>query len=337
MIQAQDRSLLEKSRKTYDSLAKIIQNDPAFFSDLKKVIEIRDSRLEKFKLAIKQPYDSLGKIVTTPYIKYTDKGRVKAVEEGDPSYILETLLLYKSLLEDERNYQYEITQYLKRLKLNKKTLTKQDFVGTYLKIKSSSYSINNGDTIPDIDSTLLVLRQDSTFSYSWSPLFKSNNSKQIKTNGKWSFKGNKIFLNSEYQQDEWRFFEDYKVEYGDSITKIYVQTYDSLISIIKFNRIGILKDSLKKSAMLLPDKVNKNTCSVNFKVPNVDKIVFFSDFFLMPIIKPKKKNSNHFLLQYNLSTNRDYQYMKNLEWDFKGDELSIVVKWGERMKLKKIK
>lgn len=51
----------------------------------------------------------------------------------------------------------------------------------------------------------------------------------IFTTGTWTIKGNKISLHSKYQEDEYRVFENYRPEYGDSLVKIYVQTYDSLV------------------------------------------------------------------------------------------------------------
>lgn len=336
--QAQNNESPEKYKHAYDSLANIIQNDSKFFIDLQKIIEINDSSLNRLELAIKQPFDSIGKILTSSYTEYTDEGENKVVEEGNPIYILETLFEYKKLVEVERKYQSEINQYFENLKLKNKTLTKHDIVGTYLKVESSGYSINNGDTIPDIDSTLLVIRKDSTYSYIWSPMFGPKSNNHIKTNGKWNYDSRKLILNSEYQQDEWQYFEEYKAEYGDSITKVFVQTYDSLIGFFQFQFIGVLLDTLKESSMIFADKESpKQRCIATFNLPYVDKIIFYGDFGRMPIIEPKEKNSNYFVLQYNLSTDWDYQYMKNLEWDFKGDEISIIQGWGERMILKKIK
>lgn len=187
--------------------------------------------------------------------------------------------------------------------------------GSYIKIDSGSSSFQkDGKWYKDIDTTLLELNNDMTFSYKWSPMFGAYSESHIFTTGTWTIKGNKISLHSKYQEDEFRVFENYRPEYGDSLVKIYVQTYDSLIGFFPMQFIGVVRGTKRESKMIFKDKEYPyNACSAIFHLPQVDKIVFYGDFGRMPVITPKDKKSNHFLLQYNLSGNWDYQYFDNFE------------------------
>jgi len=113
-------------------------------------------------------------------------------------------------------------------------------IGSYINIDSTSSSYEKeGKWYKDIDTDLLTLNKDMTFSYKWSPNFGPYSNRHIITTGIWAFKKDGILLNSKYQQDEYRFFESYKPEYGDSLVKVYVQTYDSLIGFFQFQFIAI--------------------------------------------------------------------------------------------------
>lgn len=184
--------------------------------------------------------------------------------------------------------------------------------GSYVTIDSSGFE-ENGKRHTDIDSTLLVLDSNMTFSYKWAPMFVHSD-RHLVTTGTWQRKGDKVLLTSKYQQDEYRFFESYRPEYGDSLVKIYVQTYDSLIGFLQLQFIGVIRDTAKDSQMIFRDKdYPYNACSATFHFPSVDKIYFYGDIGRMPAILPRNKKSNHFLLQYNLSVNWDYQYFKDFE------------------------
>ncbi len=198
---------------------------------------------------------------------------------------------------------------------NANTQTIDEIIGRYIKIDSASSSYQKeGKWHKDIDTTLLTLDKNGTFNYKWSPMFGPYSNRHIVTTGAWSFDKGELILNSKYQQGENRFFESYKPEYGDSIVKIYVQTYDSLIGFFQFQFIGVVKDTTRDSQMIFKDQdYPYNACSATFHFRNVDKIVFYGDFGRMPIIVPKENTSNHFLLQYNLSENWDYQYFKNFK------------------------
>lgn len=214
-----------------------------------------------------------------------------------------------------------------------------EVVGDYIKIDSTSSKYEkNGVCYSDIDTTLLSLNKDMSFSYKWSPMFGPFSQEHIITTGTWRIQDQEVILNSKYQQDEYRFFEDYKVEYGDSLVKVYVQTYDSLIGFFQANFIGVVKDTIKASQMLFRDKEYPyEACSATFKLPLVDKIVLFGSFGRMPTIIPKVKKSNYFLLQYNLSPNWDYQYFKDFKIKIADKKLILGDKRGAQTVLAKWK
>lgn len=197
--------------------------------------------------------------------------------------------------------------------------------GSYIKIDSTSSSYEqDGKWYKDIDTTLLTLNKDKTFSYKWSPMFGAFSNSHIITTGTWRLEKNHVILNSKYQQDEHRFFESYKPEYGDSLVKIYVQTYDSLVGFFQFQFIGVAKDTTRDSQMIFRDKSYPyNACSATFHLAGVDKIVFFGDFGRMPAIIPTDKKSNRFLLQYNLSDSWDYQYFKEFKVNVKDGKATL--------------
>ncbi len=197
-------------------------------------------------------------------------------------------------------------------------------VGSYIKIDSSSSYEREGKWYKDIDTTLLTLNRDMTFSYKWSPMFGAYSNSHIVTTGAWTLEKGEVVLNSKYQQDEHRFFESYNPEYGDSLVKVYVQTYDSLIGFFQFQFIGVLKDTAKDSQTIFKDKdYPYNACSATFHVTGVDKIIFYGDFGRMPVVIPKDKKSNQFLLQYNLSGNWDYQYFKKFKVKINGKKATL--------------
>lgn len=209
------------------------------------------------------------------------------------------------------------------------------FTGSYIKIDSSS-STKQGDVwVKNIDTTLLELKPDMTFSYKWAPMFHHGEERHIFTTGTWKLKGNKVILHSKYQQDEWRFFESYKPEYGDSLVKVFVQTYDSLIGFFQVQNIGVVSGTAQKANLIFKDKdYPSDACSATFPFKQADKIVFFGDFGRMPPVIPKDKKSNHFLLQYNLSTEWDYQYFDNFPIDIKNGK-AVLGKKEERTVLLK--
>jgi hypothetical protein len=211
------------------------------------------------------------------------------------------------------------------------------FLGSYIKIDSTTSKYEKeGVWYADIDTTLLTLNNDMTFIYKWSPMFGPYSNAHILTTGTWKISNKKVILHSKYQEKEYRFFEQYKPEFGDSMVKVYDQTYDSLVGFFKTQFIGVLKDTARYSAMIFPDKeFSFNACSATFNISKVDEIVFYGDFGQMPTIKPKNNKSNCFLLQYNLSTNWDYQYFRNYPIKFKEDKI-ILGKKDYKIELKKM-
>ena len=209
--------------------------------------------------------------------------------------------------------------------------------GDYIKIDSTSSKYKkNGVWHNDIDTTMLSLNKDMSFSYKWSPLFGPSSRKHIITTGVWRIQNQEIILNSKYQQDEFRFFEDYKVKYGDSLVKVYVQTYDSSIGFFPTCRVGVVMDTIRTSKMIFKDKSYQyNACSATFELSHVDKIVLVGEFGPMPAIIPNNKKSNYFLLQYNLSSNWDYQYFKDFKVRIDGTTLILGDKKGKEVILEK--
>jgi hypothetical protein len=201
-----------------------------------------------------------------------------------------------------------------------------DICGSYQKIDSTGKYKMSGETEwrKDIDTTLLTLNQDMTFSYKWSPMFGPSSHGHLTTTGTWQMKNKKIVLNSKYQDKEYRVIEDYKPEYGDSLVKVYVQTYDSLASLFYMAQIAIKKDTFETSEFLFQAKnFSTRACLATFKVSSVDKIALYGEFGRSPIVKPKNKKSNFFFLQYNLSTEWDYQYLTNYKAILHGNTIVL--------------
>jgi hypothetical protein len=194
--------------------------------------------------------------------------------------------------------------------------------GSYISIDSTTSSYQKeGKWYKDIDTTLLTLNTDMTFIYKWSPTFGPSSMSHIVTTGNWKLENGDVVLNSRYQKDEHRFFESHRPEYGDSIVKVYVQTYDSLIGFFQFQFIGVVKDGKRSSQMIFKDKdYSYNACSATFPLKSIEKIVFYGNFGKMPAVIPKDSNSNHFLLQYNLSAHWDYQYFKDFRIRIDGNK-----------------
>ena len=217
--------------------------------------------------------------------------------------------------------------------------TADQLAGSYMKIDSTSSQYQeNGKWIADIDTSLLVLNKDFSFSFKWSPVFGPSSRSHLLTTGTWKIHDGRVRLNSKYQTDEYRFFESYKPEYGDSMVKVYVQTYDSLTGFLQTMSIGVIKDSTRESEMIFIDRdYPYNACSAVFKLSRVDKIVLFGGNGRMPPITPKDKRSNHFLLQYNLSTEWDYQYFKDFDVVVKAGKAIMGESDVEKIVLVKIK
>lgn len=228
--------------------------------------------------------------------------------------------------------------YIITLALNSSSQTVDKIAGSYRNIDSTSSSYEkDGKWYKDIDTTLLLLKNDMTFNYKWSPMFGAYSKSHLLTTGTWKMQGSKVILDSKYQQDEHRFFEHYKPEYGDSMVKVYVQTYDSLISYFQFQFIGVIKDTTRDSQMIFKDKdYPYNACVATFHLSQVDKIIFYGDFGRMPMITPKNKKSNHFLLQYNLSDNWDYQYFKDFEININGNKAILGGNKDDKITLTKM-
>ncbi|MBC7863423.1 MAG: hypothetical protein IAF38_10640 [Bacteroidia bacterium] len=202
-------------------------------------------------------------------------------------------------------------------------LNAQNPVGTYMKIESSLRTNTiDGEKRMEIDTTLLSLNEDFSFSYKWSPQYGPNANEHIVTTGIWKLDRKKVLLTSKYQFNQSRFFESYEPSYGDSLVKIYIQTYDSLIGFIQFNYVAVVSDSLRKNQLVTKDeKFSSPACSANFELKKVDKIFFCGDFGQMAAVIPKNQRSNHFVLQYNWSASSDYRYFNNEAFYFDGDEI----------------
>jgi hypothetical protein len=217
-------------------------------------------------------------------------------------------------------------------------ISAQSPVGTYMKIDSALRSYSK-DAIKkmEIDTTLLVLNADYSFSYKWSPQYGPYANEHIVTTGTWKPDRKKVLLTSKYQFNESRFFESYEPSYGDSLVKIYIQTYDSLIGFIQFNYVAVVSDSLRKNQLVVKDeKFSSPACSANFELKKVDKIFFCGDFGQMAAVIPKNQRSNHFVLQYNWSSNPDYRYFNNDPFYFTNDEIFTGKKKEAAASLKKI-
>lgn len=191
----------------------------------------------------------------------------------------------------------------------------KDYSGTYLTIDSNSFRINmDGSRSRNIDSTRLILMENKTFRYEWEPMFGPRAHKTITTTGTWEIKRNKVVLHSKYQENEYRFFESHLPELGDSMVRVRVQTYDSLTGFFYLQYLAIKNDTSTFSKTLLYDQQYPYpSVYCEFKTNKVDEIIFYGDFGRMPIIKPKEKQSNYFVLQYNLSIDWDYQYFNGFK------------------------
>jgi hypothetical protein len=213
-----------------------------------------------------------------------------------------------------------------------------DYLGQYLYIDSSTSTMTkNGVWKKNIDSILFTLLPDFTFTYQWEPKFGPRAHKSILTTGTYTVKKNKIFLNSKYQQDEFRYFESHDPQLGDTSVKVLVQTYDSQIAFFNFQFITVRKDDLYKRHMIFSDPSNNyRTCSATFPFINVDEIIFHGDFGRMPSIHPKTKQSNLFLIQYNWSCDWDYQYFKDYKIKLKNNKI-VFEDRAKKIELIKIK
>lgn len=189
----------------------------------------------------------------------------------------------------------------------------------------------------------LIIKKDSTFEYTytdkWASLMGSD------TKGKWKVIGNKIELNSEFDDNNYEVISK-KIDLCENSPRYLVDNCKKLIKIQVVNlkneyiwhlkSVMINKDTTKVSSILIEDLNNYSSSesSAYFISETVNQINIYNGFYSEFEIKIDDPSVNYIKIKGNFADKPWYSYFIRQKWKIRKNKLSQNKKFGNFIKIK---